>query len=212
MISAVDDGVGSLLKKLKKLKLEEDTLIFFLSDNGGIRKKNKMFADNGPLRDGKGSVHEGGVRVPFAVQWKGVLPAGKVYDHPVSSMDIMGTISHLAEAPISNERPLDGVNIIPHLKGEVTTPPHDLLFWNKEHNDGFAVRQNDLKLANNKNGNQSDAGLYNLKDDIGEKKSLKDQQLEKADSMFSAYSKWKKDLKPLAFPPLSEKWWVKKKK
>lgn len=118
MVSAVDDGVGMVLGKLDELNLTEDTLVFFLSDNGGPESKNA--SDNGPLRGAKGDTWEGGFRVPFAVQWKGTLPAGAVYDLPVSSLDIMSTIVDLANAPFDPKRPLDRVNLIPYLTGKTT--------------------------------------------------------------------------------------------
>jgi arylsulfatase A-like enzyme len=104
MVSAVDDGVGLVLAKLRTLGLEENTLVFFLSDNGGPESANA--SNNGPLRGEKGSPWEGGIRIPFAVQWPGHLPRGLVYDKPVISLDIFATIAALANAPIAPARPL----------------------------------------------------------------------------------------------------------
>lgn len=116
MVSAIDDGVGQVFDKLEEYKLLEKTILVFLSDNGGPEPKNA--SDNGPLRGGKGDSWEGGFRVPFAVQWKGTLPAGTEYHHPVSALDIMGTIVDLADAPVDPKRPLDGINLIPYLAGK----------------------------------------------------------------------------------------------
>ena len=106
MVSALDDGVGALLDKLEELDLGNNTLVVFLSDNGGPETKNG--SDNGVLREGKGSVYEGGFHVPFAMQWKRVLSPG-IYEHPVCA-DIFATITALNQAPENPEKPLDGVN------------------------------------------------------------------------------------------------------
>ena len=88
MVSALDDGVGAIMAKLKERDLEENTLVFFISDNGATRKTS--YGDNGPLRDWKGSLHEGGIRVPFIMKWKGTLPAGVVDSRPVIQLDATG--------------------------------------------------------------------------------------------------------------------------
>ncbi len=94
--AAVDDGVGRVLESLRKNNLEQDTLVFFLSDNGGPENKNG--SDNGPLRGDKGSIYEGGHRVPFAAKWPAKFPQGSQYDQPVISLDIFGTIAVLSGA------------------------------------------------------------------------------------------------------------------
>ena len=101
--------------------------------------------NNAPLRAGKGSLFDGGTHVPFAVQWPGTLPQGVDYDQPVISLDILVSIAALADAPLSKERPLDGVNIIPHLKGDNKNAPHDALFWHHFHNQSTAIRQGNMK-------------------------------------------------------------------
>lgn len=115
MVSAVDDGVGEILKKLETLNIQKNTIIFFLSDNGGPEQNNG--SNNGPLREGKSSIYEGGNRVPFAMQWPDEINP-MVYDYPISSMDILPTIAALTNAPVGVDLPLDGVNILPYLKGE----------------------------------------------------------------------------------------------
>ncbi len=110
MVSAVDDGVNNLLNVLDELKLTENTIVFFLSDNGGPLKDNA--SSNGMLRGKKGDLFEGGVRVPFAVQWPGQIPAGVKYDNPVISLDIFATAANLAGVKPKN--PIDGVNLLPY--------------------------------------------------------------------------------------------------
>ena len=125
MVSAVDDGVGRLLDKLESLNLDKNTLVYFLSDNGGPEKDNS--SDNGVLREGKSSIYEGGYRVPFAMQWKGTVKPG-VYDNAISSLDIFATIAALSKVPIKKDRPLDGVNLIPYLTGKNKGLPHETIY------------------------------------------------------------------------------------
>ena len=164
MVSAVDDGVGRVLGKLRELKLLDNTMIFFLSDNGGPVTKNA--SRNTPLRGAKGDVWEGGFRVPFAVQWRRGFPKGKVYDKPVSSLDIFATIAALSDAPVDPKRPLDGVNLTPYVTGEKTGAPHATIYLRKSDQRSFAVRHGDHKLVVFQNGRTR--SLYNLANDIGE--------------------------------------------
>jgi len=139
MISALDDGVGRILETLQKHELEEDTLIFFASDNGAPLKLTKTDSPvdskingwNGSLNDPmvgeKGMLSEGGIRIPFVARWKGVLPAGKVYSQPVISLDIGATA--VALAGLDQPKELDGVNLIPYLIRENAGSPHDTLYW-----------------------------------------------------------------------------------
>ena len=167
MVSALDDGVGRLLDQLQALGIEENTLVFFLSDNGGPEPNNG--SNNGPLREGKSSIYEGGNRIPFAMQWpKEISPM--VYDHPISSIDILATIAELTHAPIDQDRPLDGVNIIPYLKGKKQGRPHQTLYVRKFDNDLYSVRDGDLKLVTKKKNTVKE--LYNLREDLSEENDL----------------------------------------
>ncbi len=147
MITAVDDGVGRVLDTLEQLDIDDNTLVFFLSDNGGSRKNASK---NAPLRGNKGEYFEGGIHVPFAVSWPGVIPSGVDYHHPVSSLDIMATLASLADAPISEERPLDGVNLIPYITGKYSGLPHEVLFWRGFDQGTLAMRQADLKVMHSR--------------------------------------------------------------
>lgn len=187
MVSAVDDGVGRLLKTLEENKLTDNTIVFFLSDNGGPMSKNA--SNNAPLRGGKSDVWEGGYRVPFAVQWPGTLDKGKVYNHPVSSLDIFGTIAALSGAKISKDRPLDGVNLIPYLKGENITAPHQAIYLRKFDQQRLAVRKGDYKLVIL--GKDQKPQLYNLATDIGETKNIaakNPEELAKLDRLRKAWA------------------------
>ena len=131
MLANMDDSIATTLDKLRKERLEDNTLISFTSSNL-------------PLRDGKGSVYGGGNRVPFLVQWKGQLPANRVYENPVISLDIFATAASLSNAQLDERKVYDGVNLIPYLKGEKNSRPHDTLFWRIDKHS--AIRVGDWKL------------------------------------------------------------------
>lgn len=201
MVSAVDDGVGRLLDQLEKLDLDKNTLVYFLSDNGGPEKDNA--SDNGLLREGKSSIYEGGYRVPFAMQWKGTLRP-TVYENPVSALDIFATIAALSKAPINKEKPLDGINIIPFITGKNKGLPHKTIYLRKFDEKGYSVRHNELKLVIK---NDSIPQLYNLSKDIGEQNDIaKDfpKELAKIDAM---RKKWDAEL----IEPIFEGLQMKKK-
>jgi arylsulfatase A-like enzyme len=155
MLSALDDSVGAVLAKLRDHGLEENTLIFFLSDNGGPTVE--LTSSNHPFRGGKGQLYEGGIRIPFMVQWKARLPAGKVYQEPVISLDILPTALAAAglefgvppgdgtgEPAKAGTTNLDGVNLLPYLRGEKSGAPHHQLFWRAGQN--IALRQGNWKV------------------------------------------------------------------
>ena len=137
MISAIDDGVGRIMSSLRQLGLEEKTLIFIIGDNGAPLKIHKLDAPGGgpgwdgslndPLNGEKGMLAEGGIRVPFVVYWKGQIEGGRLYHHPVISLDVAATAVALAGLPADDK--LDGVNLIPYLRGQVEGSPHDTLYW-----------------------------------------------------------------------------------
>lgn len=139
MLSAIDDGVGKIKQTLKDLNIEENTLIFFISDNGAplkIYKEDKPISFKGGAWDGslntpfvgeKGMLSEGGIRVPFIVNWPAVLPKGKVYNEPVISLDVAATA--LAVSGLGSSKDLDGVNLIPYLTDLIKGDPHQSLFW-----------------------------------------------------------------------------------
>lgn len=196
LLSALDDSVGTVLAKVRELKLEEDTLIYFFSDNGGPTPS--ITSQNGPLKGFKAQTSEGGIRVPFSVQWKGKIPAGKTEDRPVIQLDVLPTSLAAAGVEVDPAWKLDGVNLLPYLKGEKTEAPHEALFW--RFGQQLAVRKGDWKLvksaadgnARNGSGKASLEGskLYNLKDDIGEKNDLAASSPEKVKELEAEWSKW----------------------
>jgi arylsulfatase A-like enzyme len=196
MMSAMDDAIGAVLGKLKSAGLEENTLIFFVSDNGGPQASNG--SDNTPLRGDKATTWEGGVRVPYLVQWKGKLPAGVKYDQPVIQIDFLPTALAAAGAPVSPGEGLDGVNLLPYLSGESKAAPHKALYW--RFGTQMAVRQGDWKLVRARTAAQGKGqqnspvglGLYNLAADIGEQKNLAAEQPEKVKELQAAWDEWDK--------------------
>lgn len=190
MVSAVDDGAGRVLDKLKELNIEDNTLVVFLSDNGGPTTKNA--SQNTPLRGGKSDVWEGGFRVPFAMQWPGKIPSGGTYDHPVLSLDIFATISELAGARTDPKRPLDGVNLIPYLTRKKDGPPHNAIYLRKFDQQRYAVRRNDHKLVIP--GKDEKAQLFNLAKDIGETNNIADSSPEQAKNLEELRQQWTAEL------------------
>jgi len=188
MLANLDDSVGAVLAKLRAEGLEDDTLIFFISDNGGPTRE--LTSSNLPLRGGKGDMWEGGIRVPFLMQWKGKLPAGQVYEKPVVSLDVYGTAAAVADAPIPNlkKRRIDGVNLMPFLTGERQGRPHETLFWRAKQRT--AIRVGDWKLVRNPRGRSgNDWQLYDLAKDLSEKNNLARTKPEKLEEMRAAWGK-----------------------
>ena len=182
MLTAMDKGIGKLLGKLRELGLEKDTLLFFINDNGGPTPANG--SRNDPLRATKGTMYEGGVRVPFMVQWPGRLKAGSTYDKPVISLDILPTAAAAGGAELPAGRKLDGVNLLPYLTGEKKQSPHEALFWRSGQN--HAARKGNWKLVKMRD----ETGLFNLASDIGESKDLKKEKPDVLKEMQDAYERW----------------------
>ena len=187
MMSAMDDAIGRVLAKLREKGLEEDTLIFFFSDNGGPIMVGTTIngSINFPLRGSKRQLLEGGVRVPFALQWKARLPGGKTYDQPIISLDILPTSLSAAGGEIKSEWKLDGVNLLPFLEGKIQKAPHEMLFW--RFGEQMAARKADWKMVRY---DKTGIHLYNLKDDIGESKDLAAQRPEMLREMQDAWNEW----------------------
>jgi arylsulfatase A-like enzyme len=182
MLAAMDDAVGAILAKVREHKLEEDTLVLFHSDNGGPTPQTT--SRNDPLRGYKGMVFEGGIRIPFIIQWKGVLPAGKVSHDPLISLDLHPTAVAAAGGEIKPEDKLDGVNVLPWLAGKTEAKPHDRLFW--RFGAQSAARVGDWKLIHR----ADETLLFNLAEDIGEKDDLAAKHPEKVKELQGAYDDW----------------------
>ena len=128
MIAGMDDSLGRIREKLKAMGADQNTLIVFIGDNGAPLKQGAWNGSlNLPLTGEKGMLTDGGIRTPFVAAWPGRIPAGKVYEHPVSSLDVAATAVALAGRP--HDATLDGVNLIPFVTGDNKSAPHDALFW-----------------------------------------------------------------------------------
>ncbi len=185
MLANMDDSIGTVLKRLSTHALEEETLVVFFSDNGGPTVE--LTSSNAPLREGKGSVYEGGLRVPFLLQWKGRIPAGQIYDHPVLSLDVFATAAAISKAPLKKKK-YDGVNLVPFLTGEDDGRPHETLFWRT--GTKTAIRVGDWKLLKNPRRQKGrEWELYDLASDIGEANNLATAESEKLKELVAAWEK-----------------------
>lgn len=211
MLSAMDDAVGRVLKTLHETKLDENTLIFFISDNGGPTMKGTTIngSINTPLRGSKRTTLEGGIRVPFVIQWKGHIVPGTVFNQPVIQLDILPTALAAAGIEIKPEWNFDGVNLLPAITGKSKVLPHETLYWRLGEQN--AVRHGDWKLVQYdvnadidfttgvapQNGVTSKK-LYHLTKDIGEGHDLADKYPDKVKELESIWQTWNSQLaKPL---------------
>ncbi len=193
MVSVMDDGVGRIIAKLDQQGIRKQTVVFFLSDNGGPEHANASLND--PLRGQKGDVFEGGIRVPFVASWPDQLPADVAYTHPVNSIDVSCTAMALAGVDLRQEH-LDGVNLIPCLSGKIKSPPHEAIFWRKENGQSWAVRSGALKLLKTSNSRPE---LYDLDADISETKNLASSRPQDVQRLHGLYEEWNAKNQPPFF-------------
>jgi len=195
MLAAMDEAVGKVRERLRTAGLEENTLVFYFSDNGGPTMMGTTVngSRNAPLRGSKRQTLEGGIRVPFVFSWKGRLPAGKVYEQPVIQLDVHSTALAAAGVEPKPEWKLDGVDLLPYLQGRKSEPPHERLYW--RFGEQMALRQGDWKLVKY---DATPMKLYNLARDIGESQDLSEKEPERFREMEAAWQKWNAELmKPL---------------
>lgn len=191
-LACLDDSIGKIIDKLKTENLLEDTLIFYLSDNGGC---NNTYAVNTPLSGHKYILAEGGIRVVFAIVWKGHLPACKVENRIISALDIFPTCAAAAGLNLPEKVEFDGTNLIPYLLHKQSTI-HPALFWDSGWE--WAIRDGDYKLRKVMkrmyfldHTEEETLLLFDLKHDIGEKKNLVDEMPEKVKQLTEKYESWK---------------------
>lgn len=190
MVNEMDEGIGQLLARVDELGLTGSTVIWFLSDNGGMRATS----DNYPLNGSKGKSYEGGIRVPMFVKWPKKTPAGIVLDAPVTSLDITATSIAMAGGDPTIEG-LHGKDIRPYMTQQLTEAPHNVLYWNTARNDKAStgiIREGDFKLIIG----SKDLELYNLSNDLGERQNIANAYPEKVESMKARWLQWDKDKKP----------------
>ena len=187
MLAHLDDSVGKVLAQLRDSGIEENTLVVFLSDNGGPTKE--LTSSNAPLRGGKGELCDGGIRVPFIASWKNHINAGQVIDAPVASIDATATALKVAgalapEPSTKAEAKLDGINLIPMLTGKTKQLPERPLFWRVGKKN--ALRLGDWKLI--RDGKEWQ--LYDLTHDISETRNLATQEPSRVQQMSALWDKW----------------------
>ena len=216
LIESVDDSIGRIMKKLDELKLTENTIVIFNSDNGGLISSTGV---NLGLRAGKGSAYEGGVRVPLIVKWPGVTKAGSVCETPVISVDYLPTMLAMDGVAGSSKQPVDGESLVPLLK-QTGALNRDTIYWHYPHyhpggaTPYGAVREGDLKLIEFYEDNHVE--LYNLKDDLAEKKDLAKTMPDQAAALRRKLQQWRAsvgaqmptpnpDYRPNASAPKSKK-------
>ena len=182
MTWSLDENVGKLTKKLKDLNLLDNTLIYFLSDNGGAKNNT---SNNGHLKGWKGNKFEGGHRVPFVMSWPKQIEANQKFDGLTSSLDIFTTSIAAAGVKQNKDLQLDGTNLMPFVKKEKIGNPHTDLYWRKLEESG--ARYNNLKLVKLKDYGSV---LYNLSNDISETKDLSNLDPQNLQLLNSNLSKW----------------------
>lgn len=195
MMASMDNAIGDVRKKLEETGQAENTLIAFISDNGGPTMAGVTIngSRNEPLRGSKRTTLEGGVRVPFIVSWPGKIEPG-VFNQPVIQLDLHATALAAAEVDAKPEWKLEGVNLLPFLSGQESGPPHDALYW--RFGQQMAIRRGDWKLvrydpvADGEKGRATPVKLYNLADDIHEDKDLSAEMPDKVKELQAKWDAW----------------------
>jgi arylsulfatase A-like enzyme len=200
MIESTDESVGRVLAILEATGLESNTVVVFVSDNGGLstlpRRSTSMPTSNVPLRAGKGWLYEGGIRAPMIIKWPGTVAGGRRVDVPTVSMDLYPTLLAMAGQPAMPGQHVDGVNLVPLLR-EAAEPERAALYWHFPHYHGSgnlpsaAVRVGDLKLVEWLEDGVVE--LYDLASDPGETTNVAELMPETAEQLRSALQRWRAD-------------------
>ncbi len=200
MVQSMDEAVGTVLAALKRNNLLDNTVIVFTSDNGGLTQrygKPDGFTDNAPLRRGKGSAYEGGVRVPMIAKWPGVTPAGTSCPEPVIGIDFYPTFLEIAgvRGDTKHNRNVDGLSLVPLFKNPKARLKRDAIYWHYPHYHAGgdspynAVRARDWRLVQfYEDGSEA---LYNLKEDLGETKNVAEQNPAIAAKLRNQLDNWR---------------------
>ena len=212
MLSAMDDGIGKTLAALRAANLDDNTLVFFFSDNGGPTMPTTTIngSSNSPLRGSKRQTWEGGIRVPFIMRWKGHLARGRSYKRPMIQLDVLPTALAAAKINVPQKAKLDGVNLLPFLTRKKPGNPHDALYWRL--GGMMAIRKGYWKLVKTREGRFVDfdptvltdlsaAELYNLANDISETKNVAAMHPEKVKELAEIWQRWNKELAKPAWLP-----------
>ncbi len=210
MIASVDQSVGRVVRLLDELKLSDNTLVIFSSDNGGVGGYERAgipmrgITDNAPLRGGKGMLYEGGIRVPYIFRWPGKIAAGTTCDEPINSVDLFPTLVELAGGKPPEGQPLDGVSYLSLLTSDKTAKlSRDAIYWHfpgylGAKNDTWrttpvgALRAGDWKLLEFFEDGRLE--LYNLRDDVGEAHDLAQKEPEKTRQLQKQLAAWRESV------------------
>ena len=184
MMTALDDGVGRVLGTLDRLHLTERTLIFFISDNGGPTAKTT--SRNDPFRGVKGDVLEGGIRVPYIVNWKGTIPAGAEYPEPVQTLDVLATMVAIAGGDPKHYPQLEGVDLIPYFTGAQTRAPHSVMYYSRHERKAMRAGTTKLILG----GPKDTLGLYDMTENYREDPRKKLEKPAEAKAMEKSFNVW----------------------
>ncbi|QBG49250.1 sulfatase [Verrucomicrobia bacterium S94] len=208
MVDAMDQGIGMVVEALKDSGKFEDTVIFFLSDNGGIVDKARPYGtprgashdwgDSGNFRGGKGSMLEGGNHVPFIMHWPNGLKGGITYDLPVISLDIAATVVALGKGDTSGPE-IEGVNLIPYITGEKKEAPHNALFWRMQDGQYWAVRTPEAKYLLPRSEVGDKPMLFDMKRDPYERNNIVDEQPELRKKLAKLWNEWNAGNQPNKF-------------
>ncbi len=197
MLSAMDDAIGLVMKQLAETGKLKNTLVMFHNDNGGPTTRNAVNGSrNTPLRGSKCETFEGGIRVPLAMQWPGVIEAGAVYRQPVITFDLTATVLATAGADAAG---VEGVDLMPFLTGDKRGVPHESLYWRcRTRNNNYAMRLGEWKFVHSTEGAEQPGPrqkpardmLFNLREDIAEQHDLAAQHPEKLAELKKLYEAW----------------------
>jgi arylsulfatase A-like enzyme len=194
MVEAMDEAVGRVLKALDSLNLSDNTVVFFMSDNGGLSTSEGHPTTNLPLKAGKGWLYEGGIREPMIIRWPGVSDPNSVCNYPVTSTDFYPTILDMANIPLKPDQHIDGISMVPLLNGEDKLS-REAIYWHYPHygnqggSPGSAIRSGNYKLIEYFEDGHLE--LYDLSEDIGELENLIETRPEIADSLLVQLENWR---------------------
>ena len=198
MTEVLDESVGWITRAVKELGLEENTVVIFFSDNGTILNtfiSKEMAANNYPLRNGKGTLYEGGIRVPLIIKWPNVVAKGSVSHQLFTSDDFFPTFLQMAGINKNPDQPLDGKSIVSLLKGDRSSLRNELFFHFPAYQlltPSYAIREGDFKLIEFFEDNKVE--LYNLQNDLGEKVNLADTMPDKVERLRKKWRAWQQAL------------------
>jgi len=222
MVEDLDTSIGRILAKLDELKLSDNTIVVFTSDNGGLRMiytgVGEVVSTNAPLRDEKGTLYEGGIRVPMIVRWPGVVRPGSVCHEPTTTADLLPTFCQMASAKLPRQ-PIDGSSMVALLEDPAATLARDAIYFHYPHyhhsRPASAIRAGDFKLIEFLEDGSLE--LYNLKDDIGESKNLAAANPQKAKQLQRQLAAWRERVgarmptaNPKFDPQRADQWWSRR--